>query len=178
MNNNSLKIELDKSIGDEVIIICPKAAGFDSVLIGSMEICDQLVEVVDSLLEYPAVDSLDYGVLHGVLTKASSLPSSIPKGVKVFLLIMDESYEAGGAFEVKSTIVLSIAEEIRAMVSGSESGNEQTVDIEQVYIIYGYEVKTMLTVDESTTDDEVIAMCKELTETIPTVRTDFDEEVV
>lgn len=176
MSNDTLKKALDKNIGDEVIIICPKAEDFANVLIGSVEICDQMVEVVDSLLEYPAVDSLDYGVLHGVLTEASSLPPSIPKGVKAFLLIMDENFEVGGAFEVKSTSILSIAEEIRELVVGSTS--DSTITIEQIYIIYGYEIKTVLTIDESTTDDEVIAACKELIETIPiAMETGLNEEV-
>lgn len=176
MNNGMLKRQLDRTVGDEIIIVCPKAENFDSVLIGSVEICDQMVEVVDALLEYPAVDSLDYSVLHGFLTDASSLPASIPKGVKVFILIMDEACEAGGAFEVETTNILSIAEEIRQLVVGATP--DSGVDIEQIYVIYGYEIQTVLTIDESTTDDEVIASCKELIETIPVVtEMEFNEEV-
>lgn len=177
MHEGSLKTALDSSIGDEVIIICPKAEDFANVLIGSVEICDQMVEIVDSLLEYPAIDSLDYGVLHGVLTEASSLPASIPKGVKVFLLIMDEGFEVGGAFELKSNNIRTIAEEIRCLVIGSDT-EDIAVAIEQIYVIYGYEMKLMLTIDESTTDDEVLASCKKLVEKIPIIMDEeFNEEV-
>jgi len=168
MNNNfTVMNSLKENVGSEVIIICPKAESFEKVLIGTVEVCDQLVEAADSLIEYPAVDSLDYGVLHGVLTEATTLPASIPKGVKTFLLLMDEDHETGGAFEVKSKDVLGVAEEIQELVAGFGGNSAAAIDIEQIYIIYGYAIQTMLTIDESTVDDEVLSEAKEMLDTIP-----------
>ena len=116
--------------------------------------------------------SLDYDtvVLHGILTKASSIPKNL-RGKKAYI-ILDDIYSADQALVLEAGVQSDkeLAEKINAIIDGNDNHllplpwRNYTIDtdIDDVYILYGYEVSIVLSLDEEELDDEIIDTCKKI----------------
>lgn len=146
--------EIEKFLGKEVFV-----AGVDDefdVMHMSQElfICETLDGLHDHLNGLTPTMDQDVRVLHGVLTNAMVLPSSLHRRSVFFVLSNDLSGPGVGA--IKDADVSSInelAEKITEMVV------EQTYFIyepEDIFILYGYEIKVTLGIADDEVDDEAI----------------------
>jgi len=103
----------------------------------------------------------DLRVLHGMLTSARSIPKDF-KDRQPFLLIRDpEDNERGVLLDADSDGCKELASEIEKVL-GSEEIATFFIDIEHVYILYGYELSLVLSVDEDDLDEEIIIDCIEV----------------
>lgn len=123
--------------------------------------------------------SLDYDivVLHGILTKASSIPKNL-RGKKAYI-ILEDIYNADQALilEVGTQSDKGLAEKINALIEGKGGSLPSLpwrnyavdVDIEDVFILYGYEVSVILSLDEEELDEEIIDTCKKIADDAATI---------
>ena len=123
--------------------------------------------------------SLDYDavVLHGVLTKAASIPRNL-RGKKAFI-ILEDIYNADQALVLEAGVQSDkgLAEKINALIDGDDKhlaplpwrNYAVDIDIDDVYILYGYEVSVILSLDEEEIDDEVIDTCKKIAKDAATI---------
>ena len=123
--------------------------------------------------------SLDYDsvVLHGILTKASSIPRNL-RGKKAYI-ILEDIYNADQALVLEAGIQSD--KELAKKVNGIIDGNDRhlaplpwknytvDVDIDDVYILYGYEVSVILSLDEEEIDEEIIDTCKKIAKDAETI---------
>jgi len=153
----------DKYIGKEVFVV-----GVDDTNpSGPLEVFDSAEEMFTYLKTQIEIGvDADVRVLHGVLTKADTLPHST-RGKAGFLLAFDEymesTYEANAGCIVEQCFsdVNELANEIENMV-GTSIGPIATVDIDYLYILYGYELKTFVNIDLEDLDEENIDVCKKI----------------
>lgn len=116
--------------------------------------------------------SLDYDtvVLHGVLTKASSIPRNL-RGKKAYI-ILEDIYNPDQALvlESKTNSDKELSEKINALIDGNDNHLSPMpwrncsidADIDDIYILYGYEVSVILSLDEEELDEEIIDTCKKI----------------
>lgn len=147
--------EIDKYLGQEVFV-----AGIEddfSEIGGSQELflCKTLEGLHDHLNSLtPTMDS-DVRVLHGVLTNGMVLPSSLRRRSAFFIL--PNIYAGDGLGSVMDADVSSInelADKITEMIS---EGVYHIYDPEDVFILYGYEIKVTLGIADDEVDDEAIS---------------------
>ena len=148
-------------LNKDIYIISPKSYDPDAILFGSLEITSYVVEVVDRLMDHTLVDAAEHIVINGVLCSPEALPTTIIAGVTPYILVMDEQQVLGGILELPAYIPPEgIAKSITELVNGDDA--HLGIPIEQLYIIYGYELEMKLTIDEDDADDEVLDRCREV----------------
>lgn len=123
--------------------------------------------------------SLDYDsvVLHGILTKASSIPKNL-RGKKAFI-ILEDIYSVDQALVLEAGVQSDkeLAEKIDAIIDGDDKhlvplpwkNYAVDVDIADVYILYGYEPSVILSLDEEELDEEIIDTCKKIAKDATTI---------
>lgn len=108
----------------------------------------------------PTTDS-ELHVLHGILSSADTLPGDL-KGKNAFVVIEDSEIEDAGlimsdSFENTKSLV-----NIIERTENKPLGVITLVNIDNIYVLYGYELKIVMTVDEDDVDEEIIDVCKEV----------------
>lgn len=123
--------------------------------------------------------SLDYDtvVLHGVLTKASSIPKNLRR--KRAYIILEDIYNADQALVLEAGIQSDkeLAEKVNDVIDGKDrhllplpwKNYAIDADIEDIYIFYGYEVSVVLSLDEEELDEEIIDTCKKVAKDAATI---------
>lgn len=116
--------------------------------------------------------SLDYDVvvLHGVLTKASNIPQNL-RGKKAFI-ILEDIYSQDQAFLIEAGVKTDkeLAEKVSSLIDDNTQSpipipwkeHPMSVEIEDVYILYGYVVSVILSLDEEELDEEIVDTCKKI----------------
>ncbi len=103
--------------------------------------------------------SLDFRtkILHGILTKATTLSKNL-RGKTAFI-ITNDIYETQQAAieESNAQSDKELAESVDMALLCSQSS-----DIDDIYILYGYEISIILTLDEEGLDEEVIDTCQKI----------------
>ena len=157
----SLKDDLVDNIGKNVFIFGAKSDDTESMLFGTREVTSFVVEIVDHLLEYSVADHSDHIVIHGSLCKLHTIPAEIPAGVTPYIIVMDEQQVIGGILVLPTD---SSAKDIATIVQYLVVGADDccSIPIDQLYVLYGYEVEMKLTVDEEAADEELLSRCEEV----------------
>ena len=103
--------------------------------------------------------SLDFRtkILHGILTKATTLSKNL-RGKTAFV-ITDDVYDTN-----KATIDESDAQSDKELAEAVDMALlcSQSSDIDDIYILYGYEISIILTLDEEGLDEEIIDTCQKI----------------
>ena len=104
----------------------------------------------------PEVDS-GVRVFHGILATAEYLPKSF-KGKSVFIVCKDPLNDMKGyVVEGCSDSPEELAEDITSVVREGGGGLFGThIGIDDIYLLYGYQIQTCLSVDEEELDEEII----------------------
>ena len=108
----------------------------------------------------PSTDN-EICVLHGILSSAETLPNDL-KNSTAFVLIESSDIEEAGLIMTESF------DEVNNLIKAIENivdknmGSISSVDIKSIYILYGYEIKTIMSIDEEDIDEEIIDTCKEI----------------
>jgi hypothetical protein len=121
-------------------------------------IAEDLPELKKYLASLLVANDFDIRVLHGVLVPARVLPSKL-KGKTAFLVYITEQTEdvtKAAVVEGGDSAVI-LAEEVEFAVKGIPE-----VEIDNTFILYGYELQTYLTVMEDDHDDEAIDTCLDI----------------
>jgi len=125
-------------------------------------------EGIDDALEYlkscnPETEQ-NLMVLHGILTHARALPSSLDDvRDKIWIVVVNPNdIEAGGIWKSESgTDLDALASEVEFLVL-NKSPIDEPMDIEDVYILYGYQLELGLAVNEEDVDESYIRDCEDV----------------
>lgn len=125
-----------------------------------------IMEATERLVIIDPVDEPDTKVFHGILSDAYSLPSKL-KNENCYIIIFGSAYSAdsiqGIVYQCECDDDTDIlAREIEELITNDAIHNARmfTTDIDDVFILYGYEVGTGLCIDTESIDEEVINTCK------------------
>jgi len=123
-----------------------------------------------SSIRPPGTDSIR--VFHGVLCSSKYLPSSL-NGKSVFVVNIDPNdMERGNVIEAASDDVCELATVIELAVNNSASHD---IDIDDIYLLYGYQIETCLSIDEDDLDEEEIESSKIIANEARIVEESFDK---
>jgi hypothetical protein len=126
----------------------------------------------------PSID--DVRVMHGVLTGAKTLPASF-KGKSVFTIIIPSSEESSQYNQDYKGIMIEtsetpgeLAQDIETLIAAgglttSANGEEVVISdltIDNIYILYGYQVGLGLAIIEDDIDEECICTCQTIADDI------------
>lgn len=126
---------------------------------------DSLEELLEHLkMKNPSV-ATDVRVLHGLLTPARAIPANLD-GRSAFILLADpDKHEAGIMLDSDADTCTELAEEIEKIMSSSEISTE-IIDIDDVFILYGYEISICLSINEDDIDDDAIKDCVKIAKAV------------
>lgn len=111
------------------------------------------------------VPNLDFGikVLHGILTKAYTLPKNL-RGKKAFIIVND-AYNINSVTTIEESDAQSdedLANAIDVALTTYTVDYITSAEIENVYILYGYELPIVMAIDEEELDEEIINTCQKV----------------
>lgn len=155
-------MSLIEFIGQEVFIVTSGEEEDE----GKIFACLDIYEVIEYMkLLNPDTDS-GTRVFHGILESAEVLPKNL-RNKSVFLMFLNPvDGERGYVAESGSATPSELALEIEtSMAFGVEVFREEP-SIEDVLILYGYQLETCLSVRDDDLDEEVIYTCKKISEDI------------
>jgi len=151
---------MDKHLYKEVYIV-----GADSALSisGELTVCSSFESLLEHLKTKNISINSDLRVLHGVLTSAKSIPKDF-KDKQAFLLLEDpDSKDHGIVRDADADSCEELAAEIMTVLDSEEIASF-FFEIENVYILYGYELSLTMSVDEGDLDEDIIETCIEVAE--------------
>ncbi len=142
-------------IGKEVFVV-----GLDGDLeSGDIEITESLSTLNIRLsIMNPAAES-NITVVHGILTAADYIPDNIGRGAYVIAL-RPLDISTGAIFELNNNSPQGLANLVENVVNDSEISDD--MDIENVFILYGYELRLGYSIREDEVDEQLIEDCQEV----------------
>lgn len=141
-------------------------------VVGPLEIFKNTHDVQEYLQANTVVEEGELRLMHGILSTALSIPKSIPAPLEIFILLPNAySKDQGIMVEVKNLEILE--ETINAITQNlikidklseieSTLVDIDTQKIEDIYIIYGYEINLYFQFDEEETDEQMVDSAKEV----------------
>jgi len=156
---------MDDFVGKEVYVIVPEEGTISPIYIYT-----DVEEASIRLAEIDPLDEPETKVFHGVLTKAETIPAEIDN--KNCYVIAVSVYN--GLNRIHGVLYESdcksdpnaLAEDIEMTVSNTihDSSILFACEIEDVYILYGYELSTGLCINRESIDEEIVHACKTIAE--------------
>jgi len=147
---------LNRHIGREVFIV-----GLDGDLdtgeIGCFDSLNELNEYISSL---SPVSEDNLVAVHGVLTQAEYIPPDI--GRSAFIIVADPQDSAGGAIiNLEDTRMENLISGIENLFGDNDSPYEG-LEIDNVFILYGYELNLGFCVREDQVDESIFDECEKV----------------
>jgi len=142
-------------IGGEVFL-----AGTDNG--GPLYIC-VAIELLKKWLKEECTLTMDTGMraFQGFLTYADTIPGSL-KGKNAYIIAEDqEQLDSGVIIDNSFDDPDFVAAEIEGIIGGS-IGSIVSVELENVFILYGHELPISMTVSQDDVDEEIMDVCKNL----------------
>jgi hypothetical protein len=157
---------ISQYVGKEVFIV----VGSEDEEAGDIGVFETWGELVEQLKTLTPTSDPETRIFHGILTTGEFLPSSF-HGKSVFIIYIDPYEDAKGNI-VESTSGSSrvLAEEIGSIMTLGGPMSDMKIDIDDIYVLYGYQLETCLSVNDEDVDEEVIATCKEIAVEIEVAR--------
>jgi hypothetical protein len=150
-------------VGKEVYIIT-ESFDFEP---GETVIVDTWTALDRAIGNYDPTTGADVLVFHGYLTSALRLPTGL-KGRTAFLIAYDPDDPSMALVqESVSDTVDEIATEIEELLSTGVVGEGQLpfdVDIDGLHILYGYQLRTHISVSEEEVDEAILDLCQQVAE--------------
>ena len=128
------------------------------------KIFESLEDLVEGLATFDVNDADDIRVVHGVMSSAEFLPNDF-KSKTAFVVAVD-------AIDEKNSILVEAGdtpEHVEDSVSDlirSGIGDINRLEIDDLFVIYGYELPLILSVNAEDVDDEVIDVCHQIEEEV------------
>jgi hypothetical protein len=157
---------ISQYVGKEVFLV---VGGEDEETgdIGVFETWGDLLEQLKTLT--PTTDA-ETRVFHGILTLGEFIPSSF-HGKSVFIICIDPYEDArGNIIESTGGCPADLAEEVSDIMKIGGPLSDMKIDIDDIYILYGYQLDTCLSINDEALDEEVIATCREIADEIEIAR--------
>jgi len=162
---------MEKYLYDEVYVV-----GADSTVSagGELTVCGSFESLLDYLKTKSVSINSDLRVLHGVLTSAKTIPKDFNNRQPFILLKDPDSNDHGMLLDADAENDCNeLASEIETLLESEEAASF-FFKIEDVYILYGYELSLTLSVDEGDLDEEIIEDCLSVAEAARKLNTEDD----
>lgn len=115
----------------------------------------------------------DVSLLHGTVTKAISIPDKLHDNIDIFLLIphANSEYESYviqcGSLDYLQSVVTALITQTTEESEDLDNIIDDIVDIEEqniddLYVLYGYEVELQYSFDSDNLDDEIVEESKKI----------------
>ena len=154
-------LKLKDSCNKEVFLVYNDEQNDEGI---STELCviSSFMELVDHLKKL--IPNIDYEtkILHGILTNAFSLPKNL-RGKTAFIIINDSRNPNNALIlEADTTSDKNLVSTIMSILAGDILVFNIFPKIENMYILYGYEISTTLSLNEEDVDEEIIDTCQKI----------------
>jgi hypothetical protein len=157
---------ISQYIGKEVFIVIGSEDD-ETGDINAFEDWGSLMEFLKKLT--PTVDP-ETRVFHGILTPGEFIPSSF-HGKSAFIVCIEPCEDSkGNIIESTGESPTGLAEEIVNIMNIGGPASGMKINIEDIYVLYGYQLETCLSVDDDDIDEEIIAVCSEIASEIDNAR--------
>ncbi len=114
----------------------------------------------------------DISLLHGVITRASSIPNEVADDLDIFVLIPQANIELD-SFVIQCSDLIQLQKIVSALITRNVAFEDledliddlETIDlqdIENLYILYGYEVELTYAFESDSIDEDLINDAKKL----------------
>lgn len=153
-------LQLSDMLYEETYII-----GVDNTVTpsGELVMCDSYEQLLDHLKTKNVSICHDLRVIHGVLTSAKSIPKDL-KNRQAFIIVVDSENPSHGVIldSESDDNYEALSYEIRTLLKGNAVENF-CFGIDQIFILYGYELSIVMSVDEDDVDDgDTIKECQKV----------------
>ena len=116
----------------------------------------------------------EISLLHGILTRASSIPDKITGDVDIFLLVPNANDDFEG-YIVQCISIKYLQQVVEALVRGAVEDGIEYIDeiidittdidvqeIDELYVLYGYEIALQYSFSDEDIDEEIIDQSKKV----------------
>lgn len=166
--------KFDEFLYKEVFVVGPEE---NASTAAETHIFENFEDLMGHMKTLSVEDDAEIRILHGYLTTAEVLPSSV-RNKTVFIITTDEDDEKDSAIiEVDSGLgVDKLAEEVKDIVADALSITF-TTNIDSTFLLYGYEVNKILAPDDDDLDEEALSTCKKIAEEVKQIRERNEEQL-
>lgn len=149
---------ISQYVGKEVFLVI----GSEDEAVGDIDVFEDWGSLVEFLKKLTPTADPETRVFHGILTLGEFIPSSF-HGKSAFIVCI-EPYEdsKGNIIESTGGNPTDLAEEISSIMSVGGQISGMKVDIDDIYILYGYQLEPCLSINDDELDEEIIAVCSEI----------------
>lgn len=155
---NSEFATIEDFVGEEVYIFTEMSTSVFNLSFGNIFINNYVVEIASYAADCKLNDDKNMGAIHGIIQPATYIPEDIVD-IQVYVLVSDETGQFAATLPMsEGTTADTLANTISSLVSGFDG--DLPIPIEQIFIVYGYELPVRLLVDEDDADDEKFEQCK------------------
>lgn len=147
---------MEKYLYKEVYVAGPDSTVTTS---GELTICGSFEALLNHLKTKSVIINSDLRVLHGVLTSAKTIPKDFNHRQPFILLKDPDSNDRGIMLDADAENDCNeLASEIERLLENGEVASF-FFEMDDIYILYGYELSITLSVDEDELDEEIIEDC-------------------
>ena len=162
---------MDHFLGQEVFVV----TGAEEDEISDLFVTNSRLSLDEHLLQMAAATDSDTRVFHGVLATAEFIPASF-HGKSTFIICLhphktDEGYVGEGPDNPGELVI-----EVEAIINSTGleiPGGKLSID--HLYILYGYQLKLALAINEDEVDEEYIFTCSQIYDDTIEVESQFME---
>lgn len=151
--------QLKQMVGKEIFL------SFDEddndAYLSEIYVTEELMELVGHMCSLsPQLDPTTK-ILHGVLTKAHTIPENL-RGKDAFIIMENVDNDKHALIlDTEAVSSKELAKEVNdAFLERAQY--ERELGIEKIYILYGYEITTVLSINDEEIDEEIIDVCKKI----------------
>lgn len=159
---------LNMLVGQEVFVVASDESTHASIVKErTLYVCDSAEELREKMKELETCDGDELRVIHGVLTHAAALPSDLCEKTAFVLIANAMDEEDGYLVEAGDTV-----EHIEGTVTDvlkNGVGELDNVEIEEMFVVYGYELQIVLCFNDDDMDEEILDSCHQIAEEAETV---------
>lgn len=149
---------LDDNLFIEVFLVAPDTMNCSS---GPLFAFKALEELLDYLRGKSLTTSTDVRVLHGCLTPATVIPKNLER-TQHFVVVKDpNNHNRGAIFDSEAEDFEELADRVEEILEREEIAHS-FAGIEHIYILYGYELSVVMTVDEEEMDMNKVKACEKV----------------
>lgn len=146
---------MDQYINREIFIV----SGDDDEEISDIFIAENRIELDEHLASLnPATDG-DIRVFHGIITYAEYLPTSF-HNKSVYIVVESNDQPGQGCVVEGGETPEEVAREIESIIISSSPMTYGNLSIDDIYILYGYQIGLGIAIDEEDLDEEKILSCE------------------
>jgi len=162
---------LNMMVGQEVFVIASDEQSHNAADTSrEFHICDSIEDLREKMKDLEVQDVDELRVVHGVLTHAAALPPDL-KDRTAFVLVASPLDDEDGFMVESGDTLEHVEESVRELIEHG-IGYCYDLEIEQIFVVYGYELTIVLSINDDDIDEETLDSCHQVADAAESV---FDQ---